>query len=62
MTPEFAHNGLHGLLVLLQQPVQLPVLLQEGVIFNYYLSILAFEFRLKDLYANIPLARPRRLS
>ena len=62
MTPEFAHNGLHGLLVLLQQSVQLPVLLQEGVIFNYYLSILTFEFGLKDLYANIPLARPRRPS
>ena len=49
MTPEPAHNCLHRMLVLFQQHAQLTVFMQQRMVLDYNLRVLAFEFGLKYL-------------
>ena len=49
MASKLVHDSLHRLLILLQQSIQLPVLLQQLMVLDDDLSILPLELGLKDL-------------
>ena len=54
---EFCHDSFHGLLILLQEEAELPVLVQEGVVLHDYLRIRPLQLGLEDLCS-----RPQPLS
>ena len=51
MAPVFGHDGLHGLLILLEEHAQLPVFLRERVVLDDGPGIGALELRL-DRFLN----------
>lgn len=67
VAPEFCHDCLHGLLILLQEDTELPVFVQEGMILDDYLRIRPLQFRLEGLCSraqplSLRLGAPRTRS